>query len=135
MNDMQKQQLVRRAVAARSGAYAPYSGFRVGAAVLDECGKIYTGCNIENISYPATICAERAAVAVAVSAGAKHIMAVAVCAGETPVTPCGVCRQVLCEFALPDASVLCANGDGTKVEQYTLGELLPHAFAEFEKDR
>lgn len=134
MEDLLKKGLVSLAVEARANAHVPYSSFRVGAAVCDENGTIYTGCNIENSSLGATLCAERVAAVKAVSEGAKRITAVAVCAGEKPVTPCGICRQFLSEFAEPKTPVLCANHDGTQVREYTLEELLPHAFTEFSRD-
>ncbi len=134
MEDLLKNRLVALAVQARTHAHVPYSGFRVGAAVCDENGTIYTGCNIENSSFGATLCAERVAAVKAVSEGAKRITAIAVCAGEEPVTPCGICRQFLSEFAEPKTPVLCANHDGTQVREYTFDALLPHAFTEFNKD-
>ena len=106
-------------------AYAPYSQFPVGAALLTESGEVVTGVNIENVSYGLTICAERAAVAAAVSLGYRKFSAIAVYATARPnghVTPCGACRQVLGEFMKPDAPVIMAN------KSMTLGDLLPEAF-------
>jgi cytidine deaminase len=111
----------------RKRAWAPYSKFQVGAAVLAG-GAIHRGCNVENASYGLTVCAERNAVAAAVAAGARRIDAVAVASGTTPPTPpCGACLQVLAELGRPETRVLLVGGRGAKVET-TLGELLPRAF-------
>jgi cytidine deaminase len=111
----------------RRRAWAPYSKFQVGAAVLAG-GAIHRGCNVENASYGLTVCAERNAVAAAVAAGAKRIDAVAVASGTRPPTPpCGACLQVLAELGRPDTTVLLVGARGAKVET-TLGELLPRAF-------
>ncbi len=126
--------LVAAALAARARAYAPYSRFRVGAALLTSRGEIVTGCNVENISYGLTNCAERTAIFTAraagqlgSSAGGPTILAVAVIAkGATPPTPSGACRQVLAEFG-PQCVVICANLRGAR-QTLTLAELLPHAF-------
>lgn len=125
---MDIEKLRQEAIQAKQHAYAPYSGFRVGAAVLGDDGRIHVGANVECASYGGTICAERAAVAAAVSAGARRILAVAV-SGDTPqaLTPCGICRQVLAEFAEPETPVWC--GDGTdRFTRLTLESLLPYAF-------
>ena len=120
--------LVAAARASRRGAYAPYSKYRVGAAVQTADGRVFTGANVENASFGLTICAERAAVLAAVSAGARRLRAVAVAAsGPRPPWPCGACRQVLAEFAGPRTEVHVA-GAGRRVESRTLGELLPRAF-------
>ena len=123
------QALLTAARAVRRQAHAPYSRFQVGAAVLDEGGRIHAGCNVENASYGLTICAERNAVAAAVAAGAKSLRAVAVVTRERhpPATPCGACRQVLAEFGGDDLPVLLAGPTGPAQEQ-TLGALLPQAF-------
>jgi len=124
----QKRALVSRARAVRSRAYAPYSKFQVGAAVLDENGRIHAGTNVENASYGLTVCAERHAVAAALAAGAKRIRAVAVVTPTSPPgSPCGACRQVLAEFAPPQAPVLLASPTGAS-EETTMGELLPRSF-------
>ncbi|HNU67838.1 MAG TPA: cytidine deaminase [Myxococcota bacterium] len=112
---------------ARENAWAPYSGFRVGAAVLGASGRIYPGCNVENASYPVTTCAERNAIGAAISAGERRIVAVMVCADhKDPVTPCGMCRQAIAEFG-PDVRVVCVGGGDDRVE-YSVSELLPFAF-------
>lgn len=112
---------------ARRLAYAPYSRFRVGAAVR-AAGRVHPGCNVENASYGLTVCAERSAVVAAVAAGARRLEAIAVASGTAPPTPpCGMCLQTLAEFAGPDLPVLLLGARGTRTET-TLGELLPRAF-------
>lgn len=119
--------LARAARAARRRAYAPYSRFRVGAAVRAG-GGIHSGCNVENASYGLTVCAERVAVATAVAAGARRIDAIAVASGtEEPTPPCGMCLQTLAEFAGPELPVRLVGARGGTVDT-TLGELLPRAF-------
>jgi cytidine deaminase len=119
--------LAEAARRARRRAYAPYSGFRVGAAVLAG-GKAHAGANVENASYGLTLCAERAAVAAAALAGARNLEAVAVASGTVPPTPpCGACLQVLAEFAGPGLPVILLGGRGTRVEA-RLEDLLPRAF-------
>src|SRR5207248_1642576 len=109
---------------ARQRAYAPYSGFKVGAALVSKAGKIYTGCNVENVSFGLTICAERAAVATAIAQGSQEFGAIAiVTAGKKPAIPCGACRQVLAEFN-PGIKILAATIDG-KVQEFSLAKLLP----------
>lgn len=121
------QALLDEAITAREKAYAPYSGFAVGAALLGKSGRIYRGCNVENASYGATICAERTALATAVAAGEREFLAIAVVAeGADPCAPCGVCRQVLSEFG-DDIEVIMANLEGQR-EIRTVGQLLPSAF-------
>jgi cytidine deaminase len=121
------KKLIARAKEARKKAYAPYSNFKVGAALEAKNGKVYTGSNVENASYAVTCCAERTALVKAVSEGVKSFRRIAIVAdtGE-PCPPCGVCRQALYEFA-PNLEVIMANTKGM-VEVMPLGELLPHAF-------
>ncbi|MCS6949892.1 MAG: cytidine deaminase [bacterium] len=119
--------LLAAAREARRRAYAPYSGYAVGAAVCDEDGRIFSGANVENASYGLTVCAERVALFRAVSEGARRIVAVAVVTRDGG-TPCGACRQVLAEFASEDALVWCASEENGQVEEYRVGELLPLAF-------
>lgn len=116
--------LIEEAWAARARAYAPYSNFHVGAALLAEDGRIFTGCNVENLSYGLTNCAERVAIGAAVAAGARKFLGVAVVADTAvPISPCGACRQVLAEFGVP--RILLANK--TERIEFTLEELLPRA--------
>lgn len=125
---MTGKELLELAQKAREMAYAPYSNFKVGAALLSDDGLIFTGCNIENAAYGPTNCAERTAIFKAVSEGVRNFSALAVIADtKGPVSPCGVCRQVMAEFFSPDTPVILGNlqGDYTKT---TLKELLPGAF-------
>jgi cytidine deaminase len=124
---MTDQELIELARSARDRAYAPYSGFRVGAALLCADGRVFLGCNIENAAYPAGLCAERAALAAAVTAGAREFTQIVIAgSGREPCTPCGICRQSFYEFA-PKLRVICA-GLGDAFEVYTLCELLPGGF-------
>lgn len=120
------KQLIELANEARRRAYAPYSNYRVGAALRTKTGKVYTGVNIENAAYPASICAERVAVFKAVSEGEVEFEVVTVVT-DTGGSPCGSCRQVLAEFGL-DTIVLIADGNGKLVKVTSVGELLPEAF-------
>ena len=122
----QKNRLVKAAAEARQLAYAPYSNYRVGAALLDKEGRIYTGVNVENAAYPTSICAERSAVFSAVSSGARQFNAIAVVTRNAG-TPCGSCRQVLSEFGL-DILVLVADEQAEIVQSLTVRDLLPHSF-------
>lgn len=115
---------VSQAWAAREMAYAPYSKFRVGAVLVSGDGRIFTGCNVENLSYGLTICAERVALGAAVAAGAKDIIAgVVVADTKCPISPCGACRQVLAEFGDPRMLLVCKEAR----EEFQLSELLPRA--------
>ena len=123
------ESLLAAARRVRGNARAPYSGFQVGASVLDERGGVHVGCNLENVSYGLTVCAERNAVAAAVAAGARAITAVVVVtAARRPTTPCGACRQVLAELGGPDLTVILAGMRGSARKAYRLGTLLPDAF-------
>lgn len=125
---MTDRELINIAVEASGKAYAPYSGFAVGAALECDSGSVYTGCNVENASYGCTICAERTAVCKAVSEGHRHFRRIAVYAdSEQYCMPCGLCRQVLHEFS-PELEVLSVRGDGRYVS-YSLKELLPKSFS------
>jgi cytidine deaminase len=120
------QRLIAEARRAREQAYAPYSRFRVGAALLAESGRIFTGCNLENASYGAGLCAERAALAAAVGAGERNFVSIAVVSDSLEATaPCGICRQALNEFA-PDLKVIMAGRKA--VRKSSLRKLLPHSF-------
>ena len=127
------QELISRALEARKNAYAPYSDFRVGAALLSDSGEIYTGRNIENSAYTPTNCAERTAFFKAVSEGVRSFRAICIAGGpgerepEKPCPPCGVCRQVMLEFCGPDFEVILAV-NGQQYEVYTLDRLAPMGF-------
>jgi cytidine deaminase len=126
--DAEQVALIAAARRARDSAYAPYSRFAVGAAVLDEQGRIHAGCNVENAAYPQGWCAEASALSAMVLAGGRRALAVAVCAvSEHPVTPCGGCRQKLREFAADDCPVWVADTSGLRAT-HTLGSLLPFGF-------
>ena len=121
---MDNIELIKMATSARTFAYAPYSKFTVGVALLTKRGRVFTGCNIENISLGLTICAERAAVAAAVSAGDREFVAIAVVTdSKKPALPCGACRQVLAEFN-PTIAIIAATTHG-EFEECELAQLLP----------
>jgi cytidine deaminase len=126
MDDELRARLIEKARAAQRNAYAPYSRFRVGAALLAEDGSIYCGCNIENSSYPATVCAERVAMHKAVSEKQTAFVAMAVTSDSPlPCAPCGICRQVMMEFA-PEMRVLMVGRDSVVERQ--VRDLLPLSF-------
>lgn len=131
---MNERELLDLAIGARARAYTPYSHFCVGAALLTRGGRVYLGCNIENASFSPTICAERTAIAKAISEGDRDFVAIAIAGGPEgaalrPVcAPCGVCRQVLAEFCPADMPVILGDGEGMEV--YPLSRLLPLAFTE-----
>ena len=128
MDDKTLEALVDAARAARLQAYAPYSNFAVGAAVLDDAGRIHAGCNVENAAYPQGWCAEASALAVMVSAGGRRVLAVAVVGvADDPVTPCGGCRQKIREFAAADCPIWVVDLHSLRAS-HTLGSLLPHSF-------
>ena len=123
--------LLKLANEARKNSYAPYSGFRVGAALLGDSGKVYLGCNVENASYGATCCAERTALFTAISDGERGFQALALIGGKQDegddgIFPCGICRQALTEFCPSDMPVVVKYGNAYKV--FALGDLLPKAF-------
>jgi cytidine deaminase len=121
------RKLLVAAKAAQRNAHAPYSKFRVGAALLTKSGKVYTGVNVENASYGLTNCAERVAVGKAVSEGHRKFRAIAVVAPSTALSPCGACRQVLAEFG--ECVIICADSRNTRrMRIHLLSELLPHTF-------
>ena len=129
---MEYQELVRLAKEAMMGAYAPYSGYYVGAALLAKNGRVYTGCNIENAAYSPSCCAERTAFFKAVSQGEREFSAIAVVGGKAGkiqgfFPPCGVCRQVMLEFCRPDFTVVLADAE-ENIQCRTLQELVPLAF-------
>ena len=130
---MTAETLVQMAMEAMQGAYAPYSGYQVGAALLCADGTVYTGFNIENASYTPTVCAERTAFFKAITDGKRAFSAIAVCGGKGGVIegyfpPCGVCRQVMREFCRDDFLVHMAGADGA-IKTRTLAELLPESFS------
>jgi cytidine deaminase len=126
ITDEQKQTLIQAAREARKWAYAPYSNYPVGAAILTTSGRIYDGVNVENAAYPTGMCAERVAVFKAVSEGERRFLAVAVVTSNGG-SPCGSCRQVLSEFGL-ETQVLLADANGGLIQEVSLAELLPGAF-------
>ena len=134
ITDEIRAQLVQKAIAARQKAYAPYSKFSVGAAVLGADGKIYDGCNIENVSYGMTMCAERTAIFKMVSEGCTAFAAIAIVAGEnaTDGAPCGACRQVMGEFAqnLSQTEVILASLNGDYIVE-TVASMMPYPFVKF----
>jgi cytidine deaminase len=122
-----KEKLINAAKKVSENAYAPYSGFQVGAALLTKSGKIFTGCNVENASYGLSNCAERTAVFKAVSEGEKEFAAIAIYTNtEQMFTPCGACRQVLAEF---DNEMMVIVSNGEKTVEFTISKLLPHHFS------
>jgi cytidine deaminase len=126
MND--EAAMLQAARAVREHAHAPYSRYRVGAALMDEQGRVHAGCNIENAAYPQGLCAEAGALAHLVAAGGKRVKAVVVVGdGAQPCTPCGGCRQKLREFASDDVPVIVADASAVRA-RFTLGHLLPHSF-------
>ena len=124
---MEYKELIHSALEAREKAYCPYSNFKVGAAILFEDGKIYTGSNVENASFGATNCAERTAIAKAVSEGKSMFEAIAiVCSNNTEATPCGICRQVMAEFFQNDTRIVLENN--SEIIEYTFDEVMPFVF-------
>ena len=128
---MKPEKLIELAKEAMTKSYSPYSGYKVGAALLCADGTVYQGCNIENASYTPTVCAERTAFFKAIYDGERDFTAIAICGGKVGVItgqfpPCGVCRQVMREFCADDFTVYMIGPDG--YETTTLGELLPHSF-------
>jgi cytidine deaminase len=116
---------------AREHAHAPYSGFKVGAAIRAEDGRVHAGANVENVAYPQSQCAEATAIGAMVTAGARRILEVAVVADSpVPVSPCGGCRQRLAEFAASETKVHLCGPDGAVRRTVTMGELLPFAFGQ-----
>lgn len=125
-----EEELIDAANAVRVNAHAPYSGYRVGAAVVDENGNVYAGCNVENASFPEGICAEANAIGSMVAAGGRHIVAIAVVGGADDIeacTPCGGCRQRILEFADRDTAVILVDAE-QRIESCGIRELLPAAF-------
>lgn len=133
---MKYETLIKEAMETRARAYTPYSKFNVGAAILTEDGKVYSGCNIENASYGATNCAERTAIFKAVSEGARTITAVAVVGDLNNYTyPCGICRQVIVEFALDENIEIILAKSEKEYKVVTLKDILPGAFTKKDLDK
>lgn len=129
MEQKQLDDLLQLAKEAREHSYAPYSKYRVGAALLTKDGRIYQGCNIENASYTPTICAERTAFFKAIFDGVREFAAIAIIGScVLPAFPCGVCRQVMSEFCDGDFIIVTSNIDGTEVVTETLDQMMPHRF-------
>ena len=132
----QYRELVEQACQVRANSYSPYSGFRVGAALLGRSGRVYVGTNVENASFGLSNCAERSAVFRAVSDGEREFEAIAICAdGDQPTPPCGACRQVLLEFG-PEMKIILAGQQGPDgpLREFTLADLVPEAFTSFRQD-
>ena len=127
---MTDQELIDAALTVRENAYCPYSSFRVGAALIDDQGRVHIGCNVENAAYPQGNCAETGAIAAMVAAGGKNIITIAVAGGakkERACTPCGGCRQSINEFAVENTRIIVIDDDGDW-HHYTMAELLPASF-------
>ena len=125
-----EQQLIDAAKEVRPNAHAPYSGYRVGAALIDDTGALHTGCNVENAAFPEGTCAEANAIGSMVAAGGKRIVAIAAVGGADEIeacTPCGGCRQSILEFADENTRIILI-GDGNRIDSYSIEELLPAAF-------
>lgn len=133
--DVPQVELIAMARKAREHAYAPYSGFKVGAAALMSSGIVYVGCNIENSSYGLTVCAERVAIWNAVSNGESEIIAVVISSDGKPALPCGACLQVMQEFAGKSSPIIISSGSDGKPVRCTLDECLPHPFKDFRNER
>lgn len=123
---MDNREIIKKAIEAKKNSYSPYSKFSVGAALITEDEKVFTGCNIETASYSPTLCAERTAIFKAVSEGSLKIKKIAVVGDANPTFPCGVCRQVIREFG-KDAEIIIASSED-EYDVYTIDELLPHSF-------
>lgn len=138
---MEFQELIHKALEVRQKAYAPYSDFMVGAALLCKDGRIFTGCNIENASYGATNCAERTAFFKAVSEGYREFTAIAIAGGDREAqsleycAPCGICRQVMSEFCDSDAFLVILPRSEEDYKSYTLGQLLPLGFTSADMEK
>lgn len=133
---METEELIKAAMEAKEHAYAPYSHFRVGAALLTKSGKVYQGCNIENAAYSPTNCAERTAFFKAVYEGEREFEAIAINGdGDDYLFPCGVCRQVMAEFCDPDTFLIYVSKKNGAYQKYTLAELFPGAFTKDDIDK
>lgn len=129
MNQEQLERLIQAATAVRKHAYAPYSHFPVGAAVLDEQGNIHQGCNVENAAYPSGSCAEEQAIGSMVAGGGKRIVAIVVTGiSEAPITPCGACRQRIREFSDTQTKIYICHVDKGVQQTFSIDALLPYSF-------
>lgn len=124
---MDTKDLIKKAIEAKEFSYSPYSNFRVGCAVLTENNNIFTGCNIESVSFSPTICAERTAISKAVSVGERKLKIIVITGDAEWTYPCGVCRQVIKEFADENTKIIIAKSED-EFKEYTLNELLPFSF-------
>lgn len=127
---MTDQDLIDAALAVRDNAYCPYSGYRVGAALVDDQGRLHVGCNVENAAYPQGNCAETSAIAAMIAAGGKTIVKIAIAGGSDDIaacTPCGGCRQRINEFAIAGTKIIVFGDDGDW-ERFSIAELLPASF-------
>ncbi len=127
---IEEQQLINAAKEVRTNAHAPYSGYRVGAALVDDTGTLHSGCNVENAAFPEGTCAEANAIGSMVAAGGKHIVAIAAVGGADDIeacTPCGGCRQSILEFSDEHTRIILI-ADGNRIDSYSIDELLPAAF-------
>ena len=125
------EELIEAAKAAAKYSYSPYSQFPVGAALIGDSGTLYKGCNVENISYGLTLCAEQTAIAKAVSSGEQSFSALAIWGSQTPngsITPCGACRQILAEFFSEDTKIYMTNSSDGSIVEKTISELIPDTF-------
>lgn len=134
MHDIEIKNMIKMATNIKERAYVPYSGVKVGACLKGESGAFYTGCNVENVSYGLTMCAERVAIGKAISECEKKFTSIAIASNLAEmITPCGACRQVLCEFMDKDAIVILTDGSG-KYKTYTLEEILPLCFTKWDEE-
>ncbi len=121
--------LIKKAAEAMTKAYAPYSQFTVGCALESESGEVFSACNVENASYGATLCAERIAISTAVSQGQKKFKKIVLISqNPDPITPCGLCRQVMSEFFSAQTEIVCLGADGKTQKTFVFSELMPHSF-------
>ena len=123
-----KDRMKSAAIAARENAHAPYSRFKVGAAVLDDQGRIFAGCNMENAAYPLGTCAEAVALGAMITAGGKTCSHVLIVGGDGRLSPCGGCRQRIAELCTSDCVVSAVSADGAILKEWKMADLLPHAF-------
>jgi len=131
---MDWEPLIREARSAQRNAYCPYSGYAVGAALLDDSARVFVGCNVENVSFGATLCAERCAIGKMVSEGGKSVRQIAIATSDGGM-PCGICLQVMLEFNHPNQETQIAVAGENTVRYFTISEMLPHSFSTFRAGR